>query len=114
MKTLKSLLAIALFALIILPFSSCEDLGGESCEQQDMNEILTCGSEKNVEVCCESGSECVYKYNGQEYADTESGLTDLADALGCTYKGSDGYDEQMELIINSLVELKEKARLGSY
>jgi hypothetical protein len=56
----------------------------------------------------------VYKYNGQEYADTESGLTDLADALGCTYKGSDGYDEQMELIINSLVELKEKARLGSY
>jgi hypothetical protein len=114
MKTLKSLVAIAVIALISLPFSSCEDLGGESCEQQDMNEILDCGSEKNVEVCCETGSECVYKYNGQEYSDTTAGLTDLADALGCTYKGSDAYDEQMELIINSLVELKEKAKMGIY
>jgi hypothetical protein len=56
----------------------------------------------------------VYKYNGQEYSDTTAGLTDLADALGCTYKGSDAYDEQMELIINSLVELKEKAKMGIY
>jgi|GEM_PF-1509792 len=114
MKSLKSLVAIAIIALISLPFSACEDTASESCEQQDMNEILECGAEKNVEVCCTTDADCIYKYDGQDYPDTNEGLTDLADALGCTYKGSADYKEQHELIIKNLVALKERARVGSY
>jgi len=112
MKFLKSFAAIILIVLVPVAFSACEDSLTESCEEQDMNEILDCGSEKNVEVCCETGSDCVYKYDGLEYPDTTEGLTDLADALGCTYKSSDGYDEEMQLIISTLIELKERALVG--
>jgi hypothetical protein len=114
MKILKSLVAIAIIVLISVPFSSCDDTTDESCEQQDMNDILDCGFEKNVEVCCETGFDCVYKYDGQEYPDTNPGLNDLADALGCTYKSSDNYKEQHELIINTLITMKERARIGCY
>lgn len=114
MKLLKTMMAIAIIALIPLVYSGCEDAADESCEQQDMNEILTCGEEKNVEVCCTSGADCVYKYNGQDYPDTEAGLNNLADALGCTYKSSEDYDEQMELIITNLIALREKAKEGIY
>ncbi len=112
MKTLKSLVAIAIIVLISLPFSSCEDLGDESCEQQDMNLVLDCGSEKNVEVCCTTDADCVYKYNGQEYPDSNAGRSDLSDALGCNYKSSGENDAQKELIIKILIELKEKAKMG--
>ncbi len=114
MKLLKSLLAIITVALIPLAFSGCEDNETESCEQQDMNEVLDCGGEKNVEVCCETGADCIYKYDGQEYPDTTAGLTDLADALGCSYKSSDEYAAQKELIINNLIELRDRALLGTY
>lgn len=112
MKLLKSLAAIAIIALISLSFSACEKSADESCEQQDMNEILNCGEEKNVEVCCTTGSSCVYTYNGIEYPDTSVGLNNLADALGCTYKSSDDYDEQKLLIIKHLIALKDRAGSG--
>jgi len=114
MKLLKLWAAISIIALVPLAFSGCEDVTDESCEQQDMNEILNCGVEKNVEVCCEAGADCVYKYNGTDYPDTDTGLTNLADALGCTYKSAEGYDEQNELIIQSLIALREKARARSF
>lgn len=112
MKLLKSLTTIAIIALISLSFSACEKAASESCEQQDMNEILNCGSEKNVEVCCTTGSACVYKYDGQEYPDTDEGLNNLADALGCTYKSSVNYYEQKQIIIKHLIALKQKAGSG--
>jgi hypothetical protein len=112
MKTLKSLMAIALISLIPFTFTACEDKASESCEQQDMNEVLNCGVEKNVEVCCTEGSNCVYKYAGVEYADNNEGLTNLADALGCTYKSSANYEEQHQLIIKLLKDLKNKAIVG--
>lgn len=114
MKIFKSFMAIALIAFIPFMFTACEDATDESCEQQDMNEVLNCGAEKNVEVCCTEGAECVYKYDGQDYPDTMEGLTNLADALGCVYKSSDAYEEQHELIIQHLISLKERARVGSY
>ena len=107
MKLLKSLSAIAIIVLISL--SACEKDSDESCEQQDMNEVLNCGEEKNVEVCCVSGSSCTYKYNGVEYPDTTAGLNNLADALGCTYKSSADYDEQMLILIEHLIVLKDRA-----
>lgn len=115
MKTLKSVLAIMLIATIPVVYSGCADDGdNESCAQQDMNEILTCGGETNVEVCCVSGADCVYKFNGQEYPDTNQGLNDLADALGCTYKSAEAQAAEKDLIIEKLEALREEARPGSY
>jgi len=112
MKSLKSLAAFTVIALFTLSFSACDKPADESCEQQDMNEILNCGEEKNVEVCCTTGSSCVYMYNGVEYPDTSAGLNNLAYALGCTYKSSADYDEQKLLIIKHLIALKERAGSG--
>lgn len=115
MKTLKTVLALLLIATIPLVYSGCADDGeDESCAQQDMNEILTCDGETNVEVCCVAGAACVYKFNGTDYPDTEAGLNDLADALGCTYKSLDAQNAEKELIIEKLIELREKARIGLY
>lgn len=112
MKVLKSILGIALAIIVLLSFSACEKAATESCEQQDMNEILNCGGEKNVEVCCEAGLSCVYKFNGVEYPDTSSGLNDLAEALGCAKKKSSDYDNQKQMIIEYLISLKEQASAG--
>jgi hypothetical protein len=112
MKTLKSLAAVAIIALFSLSYSSCETASDESCEQQDMNEILNCGVEKNVEVCCTTGAGCVYTYNGQDYPDTNTGLSNLADALGCTYKSSANYEDEKKLIIQNLIDLKDRAKFG--
>ena len=112
MKLLKSLAAILIIALISFSYSACEKVDNESCEQYDMNEILNCGSEKNVEACCVSGSGCVYKYNGQDYPDTQEGLNDLADVLGCTYKSSANYENEKKLIIRHLISLKDRACAG--
>lgn len=112
MKLFKSLITIAIIIFISFSYSACEKSAEDSCEQQDMNEILDCGSEKNVEVCCTTGASCVYKYNGQEYPDTDAGLNNLADALGCNYKSSVKKIEQKQLIIKHLIALKEKAANG--
>ncbi len=112
MKLLKSLAAIMIISLFTLPFGACEKDDNESCEQQDMSQVLTCDGEKNVEVCCTSGSGCTYKYNGQDYPDTPEGLNALADALGCTYKSAAEYDEQKQLIIQELIALKDRAWRG--
>ena len=115
MKTLKTVLALLLIAIIPMVYSGCaEDGEDESCEQQDMNEILTCDGEKNVEVCCVSGAECVYKFDGTEYPDTNEGLNDLADALGCTYKSLTDQEAEREMIIERLIALRDKAKVGSY
>lgn len=114
-NTLKTVLFSMLIALVPMLYYGCDSSGDdESCEQQDMSEILTCDGEKNVEVCCVAGSDCVYKFDGQEYPDTEQGLNNLADALGCTYKSIEAQDAEKNLIIEELVKLREKARLGSY
>lgn len=112
MKILKSFLAIAFISVLALPYNSCQKADEESCEQQDMNEVLNCGEEKNVEVCCVSGSSCTYKYNGTEYPDTDQGLNDLADALGCSYKGSADYETQQEIIKTELLKLRDLASCG--
>jgi hypothetical protein len=114
MKLLNTFMAIAIIAFLPLGFSGCEDSTDESCEQQDMNEILDCGSEKNVEVCCTTDSDCVYKYEGLEYPDTNAGLNDLADALGCTYKSAVENEAQKELIISYLIALRDRAKDGAY
>jgi hypothetical protein len=113
MKIFKYLIALTILAIVIVQISGCFETTDENCEQQDMNQILDCGVEKNVEVCCESGADCVYKYNGQSYEDSTSGLNDLADALGCDYKSSADMSEQKELIIKSLKALRHKAWLGT-
>jgi len=110
MKLIKSLVVISIIFSFSFPISSCNDVITETCEQQDMNEVLNCDSEKIVEVCCETGTACVYKYNGQDYPDTDEGLSNLADALGCTYKSTVVNSKQKELIIQTLISLKEKAR----
>jgi len=112
MKILKSVIAIAFIALLAIPYSSCNKEDEESCEQQDMNEVLNCGEEKNVEVCCVSGSSCTYKYDGNEYPDTDQGLNDLADALGCSYKGSAEYEAQQIIIKAELLKLRDLASCG--
>ncbi len=112
MKILKSYATILILCLLAVSYSSCEKDSGESCEQQDMNQILNCGAETNVEVCCTTGAGCVYKYNGVEYPDTNAGLNNLADALGCTYKSSPNYDKEKDIIIEHLISLKDRAWSG--
>jgi hypothetical protein len=114
MKLLKTLATIMMIALIPLAYSGCESTDDESCEQQDMNGVMDCGSEKNVEVCCTSGSDCVYKFDGQEYPDTTTGLNDLADALGCEYKSAEENQADKSLVISYLIALKERALEGIY
>lgn len=114
MKMLTSLSTIAILFIISLASPACEKAAAESCEQQDMNEVLNCGTEKNVEVCCVTGEPCVYKYNGIEYPDTDAGLNNLADALGCNYKSSDENNEQKQLIITQLIALRDRACAGAY
>ncbi len=113
MKILNYFTAIVFVAIVSFTITACTDNPTENCEQQDMNEILNCGVEKNVEVCCETGASCVYTYNGTDYPDTQQGLNDLADALGCDYKSAEVSDSQKQLIIKNLIELKDKARLGN-
>ncbi len=113
MKTLKTVLALMLIATIPMVYSGCADDGeDEFCEQYDMNETLNCDGETIVESCCVTGGECVYKFNGQEYPDTIDGLNDLADALGCTTKSTEAQAAEKELIIQKLIELRDKARMG--
>lgn len=113
MKLFKYFIALTIITIVIVPISGCTETPIESCEQQDMNQILDCGVEKNVEVCCETGADCVYKYAGQDYPDTQAGLNDLADALGCDYKSSVDMAAQKELIIKSLKALRHRAWLGT-
>ena len=113
MKLFKYMASIAIISIISITITACTETAVENCEQQDMNEILNCDEEKNVEVCCETGAICIYKYAGQDYPDTEAGLNDLADALGCTYKSSENMDLQKELIIKNLKALRERAWLGA-
>jgi hypothetical protein len=56
----------------------------------------------------------VYKYEGLEYPDTNAGLNDLADALGCTYKSAVENEAQKELIISYLIALRDRAKDGAY
>lgn len=114
MKLLNYLGAFAIAGLILSAVPACNNTATESCEQQDMNQILNCGVEKNVEVCCETGASCVYKYNGVEYADNDQGLNDLADALGCDYKSSEIEIQQKDIIIQQLIKLRDKAKIGTY
>lgn len=112
MKLFKTLVSILIVAVVTFSFSACEKASDESCEEQDMNQVLNCGTEKIVEVCCITGSACTYKYDGVEYPDTNAGLNDLADALGCNYKDSQTKEQQKELIIKYLIALKDKANSG--
>ena len=114
MKNLKHVLILALISFGTLGFNGCtEDEVSKSCEQQDMNEILNCGEQKNVEVCCTEGSDCVYSYNGIDYPNTSQGLSDLADALGCTTTKSADYEEQHALVIMHLKKMMENAKATS-
>jgi hypothetical protein len=73
------LLAI-LTGVFITTWYACEDDPEETCLQDEICDF------KFVTICCtvENDEEvCVYKYDGNEYPDTEAGLAQVAELLGC-------------------------------
>lgn len=96
------ILAASIFALTL----SCEEDTEETCEEE-----LIC-DDKTVVACCTSDSDgditCVYKYNGQEYQESE--LEELSEDLGCSTAASASYKEDMVYIVTSLEALMERVR----
>lgn len=65
--------------------------------------------DKSVTACCDENQQCVYKYNGKEYAEDEQ--DQLADDLGCSGTNArvDASAERAQLIAK-LEALLERTR----
>lgn len=93
--------SLLLLGSLIFIITNCEKDPAEYCEQ---DEICT---DKFVTVCC-TEDQCVYKYNGNEYPDSNEGRDQLAEALGCPSTKSTSYENDMTAIIIQLQELMDK------
>lgn len=100
----KSLLLI--ISSIFLITVSCEEIAPETCQEDEI-----CDG-KSVQACCtatiDDGYDCVYKYDGKEYPDSDIDV--LADLLGCADTKSTSFEKDNEAIIAALQELMDRVR----
>lgn len=75
MKKIIFIFAALTITFVAVHLYSCEDDPKETCKQDEFCDA------KMVTTCC-TDNDCVYKYNGVEY--TESEEDDLAEILSCT------------------------------
>ena len=75
MKKTILLLCVIFSGILVATWYACESDPEEYCEQD-----LIC--EEYVTVCC-TGDVCVYKFDGKEYPDTDEGVNQLAEDMGC-------------------------------
>ena len=103
MKKVLYTLSVIATTFILLTIYRCETDPDEICKL-DPNPIC---EDKNVTTCC-TEDECVYKYNGKEYPDSDEGRIQLAKDMGCSSaslksNGSVDYTE----VVNYLIALKQ-------
>jgi len=104
----KSIILIATLIAGLALFSvSCEVVPQESCEQE-----MFCNDTEEVTACCTEGADCVFKYNGVEYPDTEQGMIDLINALDCTDAKSDCFEQEKVYMMDQLRSLMTRAHDG--
>jgi len=104
MKKRLMVLSILLFGVLFVFNTSCEEDPKEACDQEEF-----CEGEPEVTLCCTDGEECYWTYDGNEYADTDSGLDDLFNDLGCTSTTKSANNEQIrEDIYNRLFAMRER------
>jgi hypothetical protein len=109
MKKTFVIIAILLIGGVVALTTGCEDDPKEAC-QQDM----FCDGTVSVTACCTEGEDCYYTYNGNEYPDTDEGLTQLIEDLDCTTTKSTEHMEGDELSIRERLEwLLEDTRILS-
>jgi len=104
MKKLLLLLPLIIIGLLLVVNTGCEN------PLEDCSSDTVCDGKDPVTTCCTDGSDCVYKYNGREYPDTDKGLSDLLDAMNCTSKKSATVSCDEELIRQRLSELLNKTK----
>lgn len=105
MKKIGILFSFILTAFVLLIWYSCQEDPAETCKKDEICET------KYVTACCDE-NECVYKYDGKEYSESE--INDLAVDLGCSVSvaglKSENNDEDLSQVIEQLKKLMEKAR----
>ena len=99
MKKTILILGIIIIGTLITVWNACETDSKETCQQ---DEICT---DKFVTACC-TDNDCVYKYNGKEYAESE--IDQLATELGCSAKKSTGENDDLSGVIERLKALMDR------
>ena len=102
-----SVLLVGAFSMLVLN-TACEDDPKEACEQD-----LFCDDTVEVTACCTDGTDCYYTYNGNDYPDTDQGLSDLVEALDCATTKSISIDGPNADMVARLQALIEEARILS-
>ena len=105
MKKIYYLVSALVVATFIGFIYSCETDPDESCNK---DEICT---DKFVTVCC-TDDECVYKYDGKEYADTEESRDALAIEMGCSVSTLKSYKQDLNAIKIRLQDLMNRTKAG--
>ena len=72
------LLPLILFGLLIAVQYGCEALPEESCESFNPPQ---CSAPNDATICCDTGDDCYYTYQGKTYPDTDQGMEDLIAAM---------------------------------
>lgn len=102
-----SLLIAGVFAIAAIN-TACEEDPKEACEQD-----LFCDDTVEVTACCTDGANCYFTYRGVDYPDTDQGILDLSEALGCSTTKSVTIEGANAEIVARLQALLESARIQS-
>ncbi len=112
MKKTIYLLGVVLLGILVTTLYKCETDPEETCQQDEICEA------KFVTACC-TQNECVYKFNGKEYAEDE--IDQLAIDLGCEPSAVilksgiqendlSGVIEQLKALMSSVQELTKAGK----
>lgn len=100
-KSVLILLAVLTGVIFALNTGCEDDDPKEACEQDEI-----CEGEPEVTLCCTEDVDCYWTYDGKDYADTDAGLDQLMDDLGCTTEGKSG--EVNDEILARLLALRDR------
>ncbi len=105
MKKAIFLLSMILVGILVITYYSCETDPKETCEQDEY-----CDAQL-VTICC-TDNECIYKYNGKEYAEDQE--DQLAIDMGCStavvLKDSESQDNYLSNVIARLKAQMDRVR----
>ena len=96
---------LAIFTGVIIALNTgCKDDPKETCEQDEI-----CEGEPEVTLCCTDGADCYWTYNGTEYPDTDAGLDQLYDDLGCASTAKSALEgDSKDYIMAKLLALRDR------
>lgn len=96
-----TLILAGVFSFAILNTACEEDEAKEVCEQEEV-----CEGEPEVTLCCTEETDCYWTYNGKNYADTDEGIDQLYNDLGCATDAKSG--EVNHEILTKLLNLRDR------